>query len=164
MAAALGLREEDLELSMGMSADYEQAVCTRTLDPLLPPPALPACHPAAHLRIVCLSMGMSADFERALRTYSLACHGRSCHWAASPGGVKRCWGVQHIQSYSGGLFVSTTCVFLQQYKIATRLEQFGHVSCSDLQAGVFRSQVELGSSNVRVGSTIFGARDYSKAA
>ena len=26
MAAALGLPEEDLELSMGMSADFEQAV------------------------------------------------------------------------------------------------------------------------------------------
>jgi len=29
VAAALGLPEEDLELSMGMSADYEQAVRAR---------------------------------------------------------------------------------------------------------------------------------------
>lgn len=58
MAAALGLREEDLELSMGMSADYEQAVRTLTLNPA-PPPALPACHPAAHGRFICLSMGMA---------------------------------------------------------------------------------------------------------
>lgn len=93
MAAALGLREEDLELSMGMSADYEQAVCTLVLNPA-PPPALPAYHPAGHFRIVYLSMGTSTDFERSLRTYSFACYGRSCRLAAFPGGVKRCRCVQ----------------------------------------------------------------------
>ena len=106
MAAALGLPEEDLELSMGMSADYEQAVWTLTL-------ALPACHPAAHLRIVCLSMGMSADFELAhlftCLSWSLLSLGSLPWW---------CWGVQHSQSYSGGLFVSTNCMFLQRHKIS----------------------------------------------
>ena len=33
MAAALGLAEEDLELSMGMSADFEQAVRAGPLCP-----------------------------------------------------------------------------------------------------------------------------------
>ena len=71
MAAALGLREEDLELSMGMSADYEQAVCTLTLDPAAAP-ALPSCH-MVHVRSVCLSMGMACRRPQTGDAHLLTC-------------------------------------------------------------------------------------------
>lgn len=113
-----------------------------------------------------LSMGMSGDFEMAVRLRSWYYSKDSSFWSIN---VRR-W-MHNFSDLSTAKLSLRTCQQLQSLKLPAidyhyKMHMQFLLSFQWKQAGLFRKslcctlQIDGGSTNVRLGSTIFGQRDY----